>query len=95
MHFHKCKQQQVICINEFLEDGRFTEYTVINTWMWNLVSSHRYMLLYDVLPLRGNLLVLRSSLGLKKKNGLIEPCQLALSFTFILAPMRYTALDEI
>ncbi len=37
-------------------------------------------------------LVLRSSLGLKKRNGLIEPCQLALSFTFTLAPMRNAAV---
>src|SRR6266699_5534938 len=38
--------------------------------------------------------VLRSSLGLKKRNGLIEPCQLALSFTFTLAPMRNAAVGE-
>jgi hypothetical protein len=54
MYFHKCKQQQVLCINKFLEGERFTDYTVIYTSMWNLVSTHRDILLYDVLPLVGN-----------------------------------------
>ena len=37
-------------------------------------------------------IVLRSSMGLKKRNRLKESYQLALSFTFIVSPMRNAAL---
>jgi len=29
MHFHKRKQQQVLCINKLLERERFTDYSVV------------------------------------------------------------------
>jgi hypothetical protein len=42
-----------------------------------------------------NPLLLRSSLGLKKENRLVELYQLALSFTLILSPIRNTAVEGI
>ena len=40
-------------------------------------------------------LLLRSSLGLKKRNRLVESYHLALSFTFILSPMRNAAVGSL